>query len=43
LNAGPYVSVVGSGDAYGELYEKAREVGRLVADVVAISNVRFHR
>jgi uncharacterized protein (TIGR00725 family) len=32
LNAGPYVSVVGSGDASGELYEKAREVGRLVAD-----------
>jgi uncharacterized protein (TIGR00725 family) len=32
LNAGPYVSVVGSGDASGELYEKAREVGRLVAE-----------
>ena len=32
MNAGPYVSVVGSGDAYGELYEKAREVGRLVAE-----------
>jgi uncharacterized protein (TIGR00725 family) len=28
---GPYVSVVGSGEASGELYEKAREVGRLVA------------
>ena len=32
MNAGPYVSVVGSGDASGELYEKAREVGRLVAE-----------
>ena len=29
---GPYVSVVGSGEASGELYEKAREVGRLVAE-----------
>ena len=29
---GPYVSVVGSGGASGELYEKAREVGRLVAE-----------
>ena len=28
----PYVSVVGSGTASGELYEKAREVGRLVAE-----------
>ncbi len=28
---GPYVSVVGSGEASGELYEKAREVGRRVA------------
>lgn len=27
----PYVAVVGSGVAAGELYEKAREVGRLVA------------
>ena len=26
-----YVAVVGSGEATGELYEKAREVGRLVA------------
>ena len=26
-----YVAVVGSGDAAGELYEKAREVGRLIA------------
>ena len=26
-----YVAVVGSGEAAGELYEKAREVGRLVA------------
>ena len=31
MNGGPYVSVVGSGTAAGELYEKAREVGRLVA------------
>ena len=28
---GPYVSVVGSGTAPEELYEKAREIGRLVA------------
>jgi uncharacterized protein (TIGR00725 family) len=32
LNTGPYVSVVGSGEATGKLYEKAREVGRLVAE-----------
>jgi uncharacterized protein (TIGR00725 family) len=32
LKIGPYVSVVGSGDASGDLYEKAREVGRLVAE-----------
>jgi uncharacterized protein (TIGR00725 family) len=32
LNTGPYVSVVGSGEATGELYEKAKEVGRLVAE-----------
>jgi uncharacterized protein (TIGR00725 family) len=31
LSGGPYVAVVGSGTASGELYEKAREVGRLVA------------
>ena len=31
MNRAPYVSVVGSGEASGELYEKAREVGRLVA------------
>jgi uncharacterized protein (TIGR00725 family) len=31
VSPGPYVSVVGSGTATGELYEKAREVGRLVA------------
>jgi hypothetical protein len=31
VSAGPYVSVVGSGTATGDLYEKAREVGRLVA------------
>ena len=29
--AGTYVAVVGSGVATGELYEKAREVGKLVA------------
>jgi len=28
----PYVAVVGSGEATDELYEKAREVGRLVAE-----------
>jgi uncharacterized protein (TIGR00725 family) len=28
----PYVAVVGSGTATGHLYEKAREVGRLVAE-----------
>ena len=32
MSGGPYVSVVGSGTASGELYEKAREVGRLVAE-----------
>jgi uncharacterized protein (TIGR00725 family) len=32
VSAGPYVSVVGSGTATGELYEEAREVGRLVAE-----------
>jgi uncharacterized protein (TIGR00725 family) len=32
VSAGPYVSVIGSGTATGELYEKAREVGRLVAE-----------
>jgi len=32
VSSGPYVAVVGSGDATGELYEKAREVGRLVAE-----------
>ena len=32
MNGGPYVSVVGSGTATGELYQKAREVGRLVAE-----------
>jgi uncharacterized protein (TIGR00725 family) len=31
VSGGPYVSVVGSGTASGELYEKAHEVGRLVA------------
>jgi uncharacterized protein (TIGR00725 family) len=28
----PYVAIVGSGTAEGHLYEKAREVGRLVAE-----------
>ena len=32
MRARPYVAVVGSGEASGELYEKAREVGRLVAE-----------
>lgn len=32
MSAGTYVAVVGSGEASGELYEKAREVGRLVAE-----------
>ncbi len=32
MSGGPYVSVVGSGYAAGELYERAREVGRLVAE-----------
>ena len=31
MNHPLYVAVVGSGNATGELYEKAREVGRLVA------------
>jgi uncharacterized protein (TIGR00725 family) len=32
VSGGPYVSVVGSGTVSGELYKKAREVGRLVAE-----------
>ena len=32
MSGGPYVSVVGSGTASGELYEAARRVGRLVAE-----------
>jgi uncharacterized protein (TIGR00725 family) len=32
VSGAPYVAVVGSGTATGELYEKAREVGRLVAE-----------
>ncbi len=32
MSGSPYVAVVGSGVATGELYEKAREVGRLVAE-----------
>ncbi|ABG03486.1 conserved hypothetical protein [Rubrobacter xylanophilus DSM 9941] len=31
MSGAPYISVVGSGRASGELYELAREVGRLVA------------
>jgi uncharacterized protein (TIGR00725 family) len=31
VSGGPYVAVVGSGTAWGDLYEKAMEVGRLVA------------
>lgn len=32
MSEGPYVAVVGSGNADGTLYEKARVVGRLVAE-----------
>jgi uncharacterized protein (TIGR00725 family) len=32
VSGGPYVAVVGSGVADGELYEQAREVGRLIAE-----------
>jgi uncharacterized protein (TIGR00725 family) len=32
VSGGPYVAVVGSGAADDELYEQAREVGRLVAE-----------
>jgi uncharacterized protein (TIGR00725 family) len=32
VSGGAYVSVVGSGTASGDLYEKAREIGRLVAE-----------
>ena len=32
MSGGPYVAVVGSGVATGELYKRAREVGRLVAE-----------
>ena len=32
MKGAPYVAVVGSGVATGELYEEAREVGRLVAE-----------
>ncbi len=32
MTGGVYVAVVGSGVATGELYEKAREVGKLVAE-----------
>jgi uncharacterized protein (TIGR00725 family) len=32
MSGGPYVAVVGSGAASGELYEKARQIGRHVAE-----------
>jgi uncharacterized protein (TIGR00725 family) len=32
VSSGPYVTVVGSGTASGDLYEKAREIGHLVAE-----------
>lgn len=32
MSEGPYISVVGAGDASDEPYEQAREVGRLVAE-----------
>jgi uncharacterized protein (TIGR00725 family) len=32
VKGGPHVAVVGSGEATGELYDAAREVGRLVAE-----------
>ncbi len=32
MTDGPYVAVVGSGTATGDLYEKAREVGKLIAE-----------
>ena len=32
MTSGVYVAVVGSGTATGELYEKAREVGKLLAE-----------
>lgn len=32
MTGAPYVAVVGSGKATGELYEQAREVGRLIAE-----------
>ncbi|CAN5842578.1 TIGR00725 family protein [soil metagenome] len=35
MTGGLYVAIVGSGTASGELYEKAREVGRLVAEMGA--------
>ena len=36
MKGGPYVAVVGAGEATGELYDAAREVGRLVAERGAI-------
>ena len=32
MSGGLYIAVVGSGDAVGELYEKARRVGRFIAE-----------
>lgn len=32
MSSGLYITVVGAGEASGELYERAREVGRLVAE-----------
>lgn len=32
MSGGPYVAIIGTGDATGGLYERAREVGRLVAE-----------
>ena len=32
MTGAPYVAVVGSGTATGDLYEKARAVGRLIAE-----------
>ncbi len=32
MSEGPYIAVTGAGDATGEIYERARVVGRLVAE-----------
>lgn len=31
MNEGPYIAITGAGDATGEIYEQAQEVGRLIA------------